>query len=294
MADGERTDDVTAPRREEYVTASRREDPALAAKIAAAQVYDTLFVPAEFEAWAPLVASAGRVGPGSRVLDVACGTGVLSREVARRVGPTGSVTGIDIDPGMLAVAARRASGITWKEGRAEALPFADRTFDAVLCQFGLMFFPDRGAALREMQRVAVPGGHIVVAVWDSLEETPLYAAFVRLLARIVGPRAADALRTPFALGDRDELAEIVTSAGLRIADIETHRSTATFPGVRPMIEAELRGWMPMAGIELSPVEIDCVLDEARREFRPYLRPNGRVEFDSPAHLVTCVKGRTKH
>jgi ubiquinone/menaquinone biosynthesis C-methylase UbiE len=284
VADGERKDDVTAP---------RREDQTLATRIAAAHVYDTLFVPAEFEVWAPRVASAGRVGPGSRVLDVACGTGVLSREAARRVGPTGSVTGIDLDPGMLAVAARRASGIAWYEGRAESLPFPDRSFDAVLCQFGLMYFSDRAAALREMYRVAAPGGHIVLAVWDSLDQTPAYAAFVRLLARVIGPRAADALRAPFVLGDRDELAAIVTAAGLRITDIETHHATTTFPGIRPMVEAELRGWMPIAGIELSPGDIDCVLDEARREFRPYLRPNGRVEFDSPAHVVTCVKGRMK-
>lgn len=272
------------------MTAPRREDQLLAARIAAAQVYDTLFVPAEFEAWAPRVAAAGRIGPGNRVLDVACGTGVLSREVARRVGATGAVTGLDLDPGMLVVAARRAPHITFREGSAQALPFADRAFDAVLCQFGLMFFSDRAAALREMQRVTNIGGHIVVAVWDSLDQTPAYAAFVRMLARVVGPRAADALRAPFVLGDRDELAALVTDAGLRIADIETHRATATFPSIRSMIEAELRGWMPMAGIELSPLEIDCVLDEARRELRRFVRPNGRVEFDSAAHVVTCVKG----
>jgi ubiquinone/menaquinone biosynthesis C-methylase UbiE len=273
------------------VTAPRRDDQLLTARIAAAQVYDSLFVPAEFEAWAPRVAAAARIGPGSRVLDVACGTGVLSREAMRRVGPTGSVTGLDVDPGMLAVAARHAPEIRWREGRAEALPFADRSFDAVLCQFGLMFFPDRIAALREMHRVAAAGGYIAVAVWDTLDQTPAYAAFVRLLARVVGPRAAEALKAPFVLGDRDELAALITAAGLRIFDIETHRATATFPGVRPMIEAELRGWMPLAGIDLSPGEIDCVLDEARRELRRFVRADGRIEFDSPAHVVTCVKGR---
>jgi ubiquinone/menaquinone biosynthesis C-methylase UbiE len=98
------------------------------------------------------------------VLDVACGTGVVAREAARRVGPAGAVAGLDRNEGMLAVARRMAPGIAWRHGLAEALPFPDGAFDAVICQFGLMFFEDRGKALGEMWRALRPGGRLAVAV----------------------------------------------------------------------------------------------------------------------------------
>jgi ubiquinone/menaquinone biosynthesis C-methylase UbiE len=263
--------------------------PALAAQIAAAQVYDDLFVPAEFQEWTMRVAAAARIAPGERVLDVACGTGVLAREVARRVGPTGSVVGIDRDPGMLAVAARHSTAIDWRQGDAGSLPFGDGTFDAVVCQFGLMFFPDRPRALGEMWRVVAPGGRIAVAVWDTLEHTPAYAAFVALLEEVAGAEAANALRAPFALGDRDELAALIERAGLADAHITTHHGTARFPGLRLMIEADLRGWLPLAGVVLSEDQVQRVLDQTQAALSAWVMPDGCVVFDSPAHIVTVSK-----
>jgi ubiquinone/menaquinone biosynthesis C-methylase UbiE len=87
------------------------------------------------------------------VLDVACGTGILASEASARVGPNGYVAGVDPNPGMLAVAARIAPSIEWRKGTAELLPYPDQSFDAVVSQFGLMFFIDRHQALREMLRV---------------------------------------------------------------------------------------------------------------------------------------------
>src|SRR5215831_16582765 len=130
--------------------------------LAAATAYDEFFVPALFQQWAPFVAAAAQLLPGQRVLDVACGTGVLSREVAARVGARGSVVGLDPNPGMLAVASQRNPGITWQEGTAEALPYPDASFDAVVSQFGLMLFGDRLRGLGEMLRVLRPGGHLAV------------------------------------------------------------------------------------------------------------------------------------
>jgi SAM-dependent methyltransferase len=268
-------------------------NPALQAQIDAATVYEQLFVPAEFQEWAPRLIAAARIQPGQQVLDVACGTGVLAREVARRTGPTGFVAGVDLNPGILAVAARAAAearlSIEWREARAEALPYADGFFDVVVSQFGLMFFSDRQGALREMQRVLKPGGQLAVAVWDTLDHTPAYAKVVALLERAAGPRAADALRVPFSLGDRRTLGALLADAGLPTATITTHVGQARFPSVRVMLDAELRGWMPAVGIVFSDDEIVRIIAEAERDLVEYVAADGGITFDSPAHIVTATK-----
>src|SRR5512134_2443995 len=156
-------------------------EPTPQAQIDAATAYEALFVPALFGQWTPRVADAAQIERGQRVLDVACGTGVLAREAVARTGSTGQVAGLDPVPGMLVVAKQLAPSVEWREGVAELLPFADRAFDAVVSQFGLMFFTDRHRALREMLRVLTPGGRLAVAVWDSLASNPAYAAEVALL-----------------------------------------------------------------------------------------------------------------
>src|SRR5688572_4157244 len=205
----------------------------------AADVYEQLFVPAEFQEWAPRLIKAARVVGRQRVLDVACGTGVLAREAARVVGPGGYVAGLDLDGGMLRVAARVAPAIDWRQASAESLPFADASIDAVVSQFGLMFFRDRHAALLEMVRVLVPGGRMAVAVWDTLENTPAYARLVGLLGRFAGAEAAAALREPFALGDRHDLEALFGDIGVRDLKVATHVGSASFPSVRAMVEAEV-------------------------------------------------------
>src|SRR5262245_15777020 len=124
----------------------------------AAQVYEDFFVPALFAEAAALALDATAPHLGASVLDVACGTGALTRAALVKVGPTGCVVGLDRNEGMLAVAGTNAPRIEWRYGRAESLPYGEGAFDAVYCQFGLMFFEDRLAALREMRRVTTPGG----------------------------------------------------------------------------------------------------------------------------------------
>jgi SAM-dependent methyltransferase len=267
-----------------------REEARLREQIAAAEVYESLFVPAEFQEWAPRVVAAARIGAGQKVIDVACGTGVLTREVARRVGRSGFVAGVDANPGMLAVAARTAPEIEWRHASAEALPYDDNFFDAVVCQFGLMFF-NQQAALREMMRVLKPSGHLTAAVWDTLEHTPAYATLVSLLDRHAGPRAANALRAPFVLGDRNELAALFARADMPDVDIVTHHGAARFPNLRTMVEAEVRGWLPAAGVMLSESQLGEILDEAEKALGEYVNADGSVTFDSPAHIVTARKAR---
>ena len=264
-------------------------DPVSPSEVQAARAYETLFVPALFRQWAPRVAEAAQVQPGQRVLDVACGTGVLTREVSARAGPTGYVAGLDPSPGMLSVAKELAPEIDWRHGTAESIPFQDDSFEAAVCQFGLMFFADRLQALREMLRVLAPRGRMAVAVWDGLAGIPAYAAEVSLLDRLAGPEAASALRAPFVLGDRDALQATFAAAGADSPQISTHFGTARFPSIRVMVEADLRGWLPAMGVHLDEERIERILREAENVLAAYAAVDGQVSFEAPAHIVTSVK-----
>ena len=259
----------------------------LAAATEGAQAYEDLHVNALFRQWAGPVLDAARVGPGHRVLDVACGTGVVAREAIGRVGAAGAVTGLDIDAGMLAVADAIEPAVEWIEGEAGRLPFDDGDFDAVVSQFGLMFFPDPVAAVREMLRCTRPGGRVVVAVWEALDRTEAFPLSVDLLQRRAGAAAADALRAPFVLGDTDELRQIFEDAGASSISIDTHPGTARFPSIRSMVEADLRGWLPIMGVVLDDDLIASILAEAETALGPFVdEPGGAMTFAAPAHVVT--------
>ena len=254
----------------------------------AATGYQDVLVPALMQEWAPRVAKAAGIRPGDRVLDVACGTGVLTREAANRAGPRGNVTGLDLSPDMLAVAGRLSPGLKWQQGSADALPFADQSFDAVVSQFGLMFFPDRVAALREMMRVLVPGGRLAVAVWGSLDDTPAYAAEVELVERLAGKAAGDALRAPFVLGTKARMAELCAAAGISDAEIALQPGRGHFPNIRTMVLVDARDWLQIVGITLEAGLIEKILQQAETELRPFLKvESSSVWFDSPAVLTTA-------
>lgn len=263
--------------------------PASPAQIDAAQAYEALFVPALFAPWAPKVAAAARIQRNHKVLDVACGTGVLAREAHARAGSTGVVVGLDPDPGMLVVAAQLAPAVRWQEGVAESMPFADRSFDSVVSQFGLMFFADREMALREMLRVLTTGGRLVAAVWNTIAHMPAYALEVELLERFAGARAADAVRAPFVLGSHEHLLGMFEAAGASSIAITTETGTARFPSIRVMVEADLRGWLPVVGVILAEDQIGRILLEAEDAFAEYEDSEGTVSFTVSAHIATAEK-----
>jgi ubiquinone/menaquinone biosynthesis C-methylase UbiE len=252
----------------------------------AAEVYEEFFLPALFEQWASRVADAAAIQPGRQVLDVACGTGVLARTIADRVGSAG-VVGVDVNEGMLAVAKQKAPEIEWRHGRAEALPFASASFDVVVSQFGLMFFEDRRAALEEMLRVLRPGGRLAVAVWDSLDNTPGYAAVAELLQRLFGDRVAEALRTPFVLGDTQGLRSLFADAGMPDARVTTQAGAARFPSIRSWIYTDIKGWT-LADV-LDDAQYERLLKEAEHDLRRFTIADGTVVFSAPAHIVTAAK-----
>jgi SAM-dependent methyltransferase len=255
----------------------------------AAEVYEEFYLPALFQEWAARMADAAHATPGQRVLDVACGTGVLARALAGRVGAGGSVVGLDVNDGMLAVARRKAPAVEWRQGRAEALPFEGGSFDAVVSQFGLMFFEDRPAAIREMMRVLRPGGHLAVAVWNSLETSPGYVAFVGLLERLFGDATAAGLRAPFVLGDARALRALFAEGGVTEAQLVTLTGTARFPSIEAWVHADVKGWTIAEMIDEAGHR--RLLAEAERELRPFVAADGTVAFDLPAHIVTATKRR---
>ena len=259
--------------------------PATAEQIAGARAYETLFVSALMAPFAPIVAEAAGVREGAHVLDVACGTGIVTREALRRAGPSGRVVGLDRNPGMLVVAREHAPSIEWRDGHAEALPFPDASFDAVTSQFGLMFM-DRPRALDEMRRVLRPGGRLVVAVWASIASMPIFAEEPRLIARLGGESAADALRAPFSLGDRATLAGLVPGAA-----VTTHTTTARFPSLRTLVEADLRGWLPIMRVQLDEARIRETLAAADVELPRYVTTaaDGSISFEASAHVVRWTK-----
>ncbi len=254
---------------------------------AAAEVYETFFVPALFGQFATRVAEAAGIRPGDTVLDVACGTGALTREARRRAGAAGTVTGLDRNAGMLAVARRSDPAIDWREGMAEALPFADGHFDAVVSQFGLMFFEDRSRALREMWRVLKPGGRLVVAVWDSAERSPGYRQMIGLLDRLFGPDIAAGLEAPFVLGDPADFAAAFTAAGLPDVRIETLPGTARFPSIDDWVRTDVKGWTLADAIDEDGYR--RLKRAAREELRAFAGPDGAVAFAAPAHLGIARK-----
>lgn len=253
----------------------------------AADVYEEFFVPALFHEWAARVSDAAAIDSGQRVLDVACGTGVLTRNVAERVRPGGVVIGLDCNEGMLDVARHTSPAIEWRLGQAESLPFPEGSFDAVVSQFGLMFFEDRVASLREMWRVLQPGGRLVVAVWDSLDRVPGYAAMTALLQRLFGDRVTDACGAPFILGDVEALLPLFASADISNAQNTTRDGMVHFPSIEAWAHTDVKGWT-LADM-IDDAQYEMLLGEALKELKHFVQSDGTVAFPSSAHIVTADK-----
>jgi SAM-dependent methyltransferase len=256
---------------------------------AAAEVYEEFFVPALFRAWADPVLDAAGVAVGDRVLDVACGTGVVARRAAERVGTDGEVVGLDCNEGMLAVAARSPASVAWRPGRAEELPFPSGAFDRVVCQFALMFFDDRSRALREMARVLRPGGTVALATWAAVEESPGYAAMVDLLREEVSAAAADALLAPFTLGTEAIVRDVVAGVFPDVT-VTRHDGTARFDSIDAWVHTDIRGWTLSDMIDDAAYE--RLLARARVVHARYTDDAGRVAFAAPALIAVARSSST--
>jgi ubiquinone/menaquinone biosynthesis C-methylase UbiE len=222
---------------------------------------------------------------GERVLDVACGTGIVARLAARSVGERGSVVAVDLNDGMLDVARAQGAEIDWRQGDAEALPVADEAFDLVLCQQGLQFFPHRGAALAEMHRVLAPDGRLALSVMRPIAHNAGWGALADALARHAGPEAGAMMRAPFPDWDAAELRELVTSAGFHDVRLLIVVASARYPSPEELVRWEAAA-SPLAGplSALSPETRAALIDDVAAAIANRVDDDG-VVFPQETHVV---------
>jgi SAM-dependent methyltransferase len=243
------------------------------------EAYERFLVPRFFRPCAERVLDAAGLIPGARVLDVACGTGVLARAAAERVGPSGAVTGSDLNEGMLRVAESVARDveprIRWAVSDVAGMPFGDRAFDVVCCQQGLQFFPDVPAALSEMHRVLAPGGRLVIAMWRPIGHNTIFEPFANALAVHVGASAADIMRGPFAGPPITELRTWLGRAGFAPVTATIESIGVRFPSIDTFIHREVAS-SPLAGPvgDMEVREREAFLEDVRSRLHPWLDDAG--------------------
>ncbi|TJW44306.1 MAG: methyltransferase domain-containing protein [Mesorhizobium sp.] len=262
----------------------------------AAELYERYLVPAITALWTADLVDRAAPQSGERVLDVACGTGVVARSAAERMGD-GQVVGLDINAGMLAVARSmpRSAGpnIDWYEGSALEMPFPDATFDLVLCQLGLQFFPDRSSALGEMFRVLVPNGRLALSVFSAIEHTPAAKALADALDRHVGPGASATKRSEHSLADADELYRLVAGAGFRHVTVHTTTQNIRFPSPKEYVRLQLAA-TPQAGLVsgMDAGHRDAMTTAITSDLRSSLAAystGGELMFPQEAHVLLARK-----
>lgn len=256
--------------------------------------YEEILVPRLFQPWAQRLLDLVEAEPGLAVLDVACGPGTVARLAAARVGPFGAVTGCDLSPPLLEIA--RAKGaveggaaVEYIECPADRLAVADRAYDIITCQHGLQFFPDRLAALAEMQRAGRPGARAGIAVWGPIDQSPPFAGLSRAVERILGSEAGAAYRAgPWGFTDAEALLGLAATAGL--GDVEVRRETMpiTFEGGA----GQLVGTLSVAGISGQVAALDeqgraRLLEALEEEVAP-LTVQGEIRSETTAHLLLAT------
>lgn len=227
--------------------------------------------------WAPGLVTLAALKPGERVLDVACGTGLVTRLAAAEVGPAGQVTGLDINANMLAFARSLppppGASVTWVEGDAGAMDFLDASFEVILCQQGLQFFPRKDVALREMHRVLAPGGRILLSVWKS--PGPYDVAVAEALERHAGAETATRYRASRMVPNAEELHRLLVDAGFRAVHIRPSVMTIRLPSLESFVLGHLSGGTVAGAVAaLSEDQRAALAQQVKLALQPYADCDG--------------------
>ena len=252
-----------------------------------AELYERHLASAVTSLWAADLVERVDVRAGDRVLDVACGTGVVARAAAERAGTGGHVTGLDINSAMLAVAQAESAGVEFVKGSAVALPFDDSSFDVVLCQLGLQFFPDRFKAVGQMRRVLVDGGRLGLSVYGPIEHNPGTLALANALDHYLGTAASQTKRAEHVLSYSTLVHKLVADAGFRDITITTETKHARFASASEWVDVQLTA-TPLASLLSEQLErrgtagkITAAVEES---LRPY-EADGGLALPLEVHVV---------
>ena len=247
-----------------------------------AQFYEKHFVPSIFGPWAKIMVEKLELEESDNLLDVACGTGIVARTAQSQSSI--EISALDINHGMLEVAKQQNQQINWIHGSAENLPFDDNHFNKVACQFGFMFFPDHHKTIAEMQRVTKPNGKIVISVWDTIQNNEGYAELVEIVEDIAGNESANILRSPFQLGNVDELVTILNAYGLNHYTIVSTKAEVTFPSIENWIDCDVKASPIIQSI--STDQYESLKQIAQTKLQSYVQADGKVRFNMSAHFVS--------
>lgn len=263
----------------------------------APELYERYLVPAITSIWAADLIDRIGPKPEDSILDLACGTGAVARLAAKRIA-SGLVVGLNSNGGMLAVAGSvpKAGGVSigWLQASALSLPFDDGSFNLVLCQLGLQFFPDRPLAIREMKRVLVPLGRVALSVYSAIERTPAASAFARALDQRLGPHASRIKRAEHIFPVAGEVGALMTREGFEQINLNTVTKRITFPSVLDYVRLQLIA-TPMAGLlgDRGAVERESIVQDVAADTESLLDPEmlrgGRLSFPQEAHVAIAHK-----
>ena len=256
----------------------------------AAEAYERYMVPALMRPYAQDLLDRAQLQRGERVLDVACGTAVVARAAVERVASTGRVIALDMNPAMLATARQVTEflhpPLELVEADAQSMPFPDAAFDVVLCQFALMFFPDRRAALGEMRRVAAPGARLALSVWRASKHHVGWQRLIEALDRCVDTDAGNVLRSPFVFETPAELRELVAAAGWKNVQIEIVSEPIRYPSIGELVRQEIES-MPLTKLQQQMMGArEAIGADLQRTLADQVDDFG-VVFPSQALIVTA-------
>jgi ubiquinone/menaquinone biosynthesis C-methylase UbiE len=259
-----------------------------------AEIYESILVPAIYGAWADMIVEIANPRKGDRSLDVACGTGVVTRRLSLDLGITGEVSGLDCDPCMLAAArvacrGRGSAPIQFDQGSATAIPYKDEMFEVVTCLQGLPYFANRATVLREIYRVMTAGGRLAMVVWRGIDHSPAFLILAAVLDHYLGAEASTPIREAFVMEQEAEILNLLVQARFRSTKVQAVTGTAHFASVEEFFRSQVFGTPLAAQLaamdQTKRTELFTVLSNA---LKPFVSDEG-LSFPMGAYVISTKK-----